>query len=281
MKKLCLMLSFIAFTSITVNAQKAIIRRNIEKDMEKKYGEPQRKKGKEELDKITYENDKRYADPTNKTEATLVFENTYFDKKGNVKEVNIDKIIFGKTGECMVMKQGDKDEVWWVYDYKGKANYMVTIRDKAAIKMPLINMQKMAEKMAKKEMEDAEQDPSQGWEVTDEYKTINGFNCRKFIYKYPSNPHYSSYEAWVSNDVKFDLSGNYVFGARLSSYKFPEDDKYKDMINGFMVRSILYNKKNTIVSQRDLKSIDKSADEKYFDMSAFKINDVLDMLGSD
>jgi hypothetical protein len=66
-----------------------------------------------------------------------------------------------------------------------------------------------------------------------------------------------------------------MLGARLSSYKFPENKELKEMPNGFMVRSVLYNKKGKPENQRDLVKLEKSADEKYFDMSVFKVNDIL------
>jgi hypothetical protein len=57
---------FIIFCCLSFNAtaQRAAVRNKIERDLEKKHAEPQRKKGKEEINKVTYENDKRYKDPT-------------------------------------------------------------------------------------------------------------------------------------------------------------------------------------------------------------------------
>jgi hypothetical protein len=66
-----------------------------------------------------------------------------------------------------------------------------------------------------------------------------------------------------------------MFGARLNEYKFPTDPKYKEMSNGFIVRSIFYDKKARPVQQRDLTQFTKTADEKYFDMSQFKVTDIL------
>jgi hypothetical protein len=256
-------------------AQRSAVERGIEKSMEKKYADPQRKKGKEEINKVTYENDKRYKDPNNKVQATVVFENTDFNKKGEVKSTSRDKIVFGKNGECMVMREGDKDEMWWVFNYADKANYMVSLRDKSAMKMPLINMKKMVEKAAQKEAEKMENGDKASWKSTEERQVVNGFNCRKFIYTYPDNAHFSTMDAWVSTEVKLELGDNYMLGARLSSYKFPENKDAKEMPNGFMVRSVLYNKKGKPDNQRDLVKLEKSADEKYFDMNAFKVNDIL------
>jgi hypothetical protein len=274
-----LVLCSCCFSSFTQYAQRAATRRaverNIERDMEKKYADPQRKKGKAEIEKVTYENDKRYQDPNNKVQATLSFETREFNKKGEVKNTTTDKIVFGKTGECMVMQEGSKNEIWFIYNYADKANYMVNVKDKTAMKMPLINFKKMVEKAAKKEAERMESGAQASWQATDERQTINGYSCRKFIYTYPDNPNFSRFDAWVSTEVKLDLSGNYMLGARLSSYQFPENPEYKEMANGFIVRSVLYNKKGNPENQRELIEFKKSADEKYFDMGPFKVMDIL------
>jgi len=273
-----LLLLAIGFT-IPLRAQEAAAKRKVEKDMEKKYADPQRKKGKEELKKITYENDKRFKDPTNKVQATLVFEDQQMDKKGKPKKLIRQRIVFGKTGECIVMNEGEKDEMRIIYNYADKANYMVSVKDKTAMKMPLINMEKMIEKGAQKETEKRKDVPSRGeWKSTGEKETINGFNCSKFIYTYNDNPRFSTMEAWMSTDVKLNLGDNYMLGARLSAYKFPANQQYKDMSGGFMVRSIMYDKKGNAVSQRDLTEFSKTADEKYFDLTGFQVKDLMDAL---
>lgn len=255
-------------------AQRTAAKKAVEQHMEKKYGDAPRKKGRDALDKVTYENDKRYQDPNNRVQATIAFETKDFNKKGAVKSTTRDKIVFGKTGECMVMREGEKDEMWLVFHYADKANYMVMLRDESAMKMPLINMKKMIEKGAQKEAARMEEGKA-SWKATEEWETISGYKCRKFIYTYPDNPHFSSMDAWFSTEVSLDLSDNYMLGARLRTYKFPDQKEYKDMVNGFMVRSVLYDKKGRPENQRDLVLFQKSADEKYFDLSPFKINDIL------
>lgn len=271
---LCLALSLLSFTPY---AQRSAIRRGIERNMEHKY-DAERKKGKAEIEKVTYENDTRYKDPNNRVQATIAFEDKDFNKKGEVKNTTLSKIVFGKTGECMVMQEGSKNETRMIYNYADKANYLVNVKDRTAMKMPLINMKKMMERGAQKEAERIDQGSNVSWKATEERAVINGFNCRKFIYTYSDNSRYTHMDAWVSSEVKLDLKDNYLMGARLNSYKFPEQTEYKDMINGFIVRSVLYNKKGTPENQRDLVELKKSADEKYFDLSGFKINDVLDGL---
>ena len=50
------------------------------------------------------------------------------------------------------------------------------------------------------------------------------------------------------------------------------------MPHGLTIRTVMYNKKGVVVSERDLKEFKKSADETYFDMSKFKVNDILGVL---
>ena len=263
---------------VVVNAQRATVKRQIKKDMEKKYADSQRVKGKSELEKITYENDKRYKDPTNKVQATIAFEDKELDKKGGVKKTMVQKIVFGKTGECIVMNEGDKDETWMIYNYADKANYVVSVKKKTAMKMPLINMQKMAEAGAKADAEKNVTGNTSSWKATGEKQNINGYNCTKYIYTYADNRHYATMDVWLSTELSLNLGDNYMFGARLNSYKFPANGQKNEMTGGVMVRTVLYDKKGNPVSQRDLKEFKKSADEQYFDMSKFKVTDVMGLL---
>jgi len=273
-----LLTAFGCISPVIADAQRGTVKRQVKKDMEKKYADPQREKGKAELEKITYENDKRYADPTNKVQATIAFEDKELNKKGEAKTTVVQKIVFGKTGECIVMNEGDKKETWMIYNYADKANYIVDVKKKTAIKMPLINMHKMTESGAKKNADKNDTISSNGWKATGEEQNINGYNCKKYIYTYPDNKSYSSMDMWMSDEVKLNLGDNYMFGARLNAYKIPANPQYKEMAHGFIVRSVLYDKKGVAVSQRDLKEFKKSADEQYFDMSKFKVTDVMGVL---
>ena len=273
-----LLLAIIFLHPVAAHAQRAIIRQQVKKDMEKKYADSQRIKGKTELEKITYENDKRYKDPTNKVQATVAYEDKELNKKGDVKKTMIQKTVFGKTGECIVMNEGDKNETWMIYNYADKANYMVNVKEKTAVKMPLINMQKMAEAGAKADAEKNGTDNHSAFKATGQKQNINGYNCTKYIYTYADNKKYSTMDMWLTNDINLNLGDNYMFGARLNAYKFPSSPQNNEMKGGVMVRTVLYDKKGNPVSQRDLKEFKKTADELYFDMSKFKVTDVMSLL---
>lgn len=262
----------------TANAQRGIIKRKIKQDMEEKYADPQRQKGKEELKKITYEHDKRFSDSLNRIQATIAFESMEIDKKGKTKNEMTQKIVFGKRGECIVMNEGEKNETWIIYNYADKANYMVNVKEKSAVKMPLISMRKMIEAGARYEAEKNATSSSNSWKNTGERQNVNGYPCVKYIYTFSNDRNYSSMDVWLSAEVRLNLGDNYMFGARLSAYNFPPNPAYKEMANGFIVRSVIYNKKGNPVSQRDLKEFKKSANESYFDMSKFKVTDVMGLL---
>jgi hypothetical protein len=269
---------FSLMNPVTANAQHSIVKQQVKKDMEKKYADSQRIKGKTELEKITYENDKRFKDPTNKVQATISYEDKQLNKKGEVKKSMVQKIVFGKTGECIVMNEGDKDESRMIYNYAEKANYMVNIKQKTAMKMPLINMQKMAEAGTKAEAEKNTTDNHSSFKATGEKQNINGYNCIKYIYTYTGNNKYSTMDMWLTNDINLNLGDNYMFGARLNAYKYPSNTQNKEMKGGVLVRTVLYDKTGNPVSQRDLKEFKNSADEQYFDMSKFKVTDVMGLL---
>jgi len=165
-----------------------------------------------------------------------------------------------------------------IYNYADKANYIVDVKKRTAMKMPLINMQKMAEASAKKDAEKNVTGNNSSWKATGEKQNINGYNCTKYIYTYNDNRNYSSMDVWMSTELSLNLGDNYMFGARLNAYKFPANPQYKEMANGFIIRSVLYDKKGNPVSQRDLKEFKKTADEQYFDMSKFKVTDVMGFL---
>jgi Domain of unknown function (DUF4412) len=141
----------------------------------------------------------------------------------------------------------------------------------------LINMQKMAEAGAKAEAERGTENHS-SFKATGEKQNINGYNCTKYVYTYTDNKKYSTMDMWLTNDVNLNLGDNYMFGARLNAYKFPASSQNKEMKGGVMVRTVLYDKNGTPVSQRDLKEFKKSADEQYFDMSKFKVTDLMGLL---
>lgn len=265
-------------------AQRGIIRskikNKIEQDMKEKHAEPQREKGKKALEDITYENDTRYPVPENPVQATLVMKTQTFKRNGKLDETMTTKLAFGKTGEAFIMNEGNKDESRMLFDYKGAATYMVNEKEKTAIKMPMINFQKMAEKMAQQGPE-MEADTGK-WQRTDEIADINGYKARKYIYTNPEEK--TKVDAWVTQDISIDLSGNHLFGGQIKDFsnwaktdaKVIEDE---NLPRGLMVRSVYYEKnRDTPSSQMDITSFEKSSDPKYFKLDGYEVMDILGKL---
>ncbi len=256
------------------------IKEKVEQDMKEKHAEPQREKGRKALEDITYENDTRYPVPENPVQATIGMEMKSFKKNGKLDETNTTKMIFGNTGECVVMNEGDKNETRMLFDYKGAATYMINEKEKTAMKMPMINFQKMAEKMAGNF--DVMEDDSGHWERTGEKKEINGYNCEKYVYTNPKEK--TKMDVWVTPDINIDLSGNHLFGGQIKDFSTmvaedPQVAQNDNFPRGVMVRMVQYEKNRSTPSmQMDITTFKKSSDPKYFDLDGYEVNDILGKL---
>lgn len=256
------------------------IKNKIEKNMKEKYAEPQREKGREALKDITYENDSRYPIPENPVKATLAMETKTFKKNGKLQETHKAKIIFGDTGECMIMNEGEKNETRMLFDYKGAATYMIDTKEKVATKMPMINFQKIGEAMAKTEID--MEDDAGVWIKTDEKMKINGYNCQKYVYT--NSKEKTRMDVWVTPDVTIDLSGNHLFGSQIKDFSAGSENVNTNSLDenfprGMMIRNVYYEKnRDTPSLQMDVTSFKNTSDPKYFDLSGYEINDILGKL---
>lgn len=272
-----LMIGLIAFPC-AADAQRSYIRskirQNIERDMEKKYVEPQKEKGRQAIRDNTYENDKRYPVPENPVQATLTLQTKNFKNNGNLKSTMNAKMVFGLTGECMIMNEGEKDETRLLFDYKKAATYTVNPKEKTAMKMPMINFTKMVDRMSRNQ---PQTDDGGKWEKTSEQKNINGYNCRKYIYTDDEKNHM---DIWVTRDISIDLSDNHLFGSNIKSFAADsEQTAAPNAPRGLMIRNIYYEKGAAAPSmQIDIKSFKKSYDPAYFDLSSYKVTDILGKL---
>src|SRR5690606_25676818 len=166
------------------------------------------------------------------------------------------------------------------FDYKGAAMYMIDPKQKTATKMPMINFQKLAEKLASSPVN--LEDDNGKWERTNEQEEINGFNCRKYIYI--NTKEKTKVHAWVTQNISIDLSGNHLFGGQIMDFsKIPAvataSKLDENVPNGMMVRSVYFEKNHDSPSmQMDITSFKKISDPAYFDLSDYEISDVLGKL---
>lgn len=271
-----LLLWSVFFLSVSVSAQpgRSYVRHGVERKVEQQMDSTYRKKGQKAVRDVTYDNDTRYKNPNNKMQATVTYLDSTF-KKDRVKGIMSTTLIFGKQGEAYVTRDEEKgkDIQWFIFNYADKANYIVQPEHRTAMKMPLINFKRMMEKTAEREAERTAADGGPTLQATDEYGSINGYRCRKFV---QAGQRGTSTDLWVSNAIRLDLSGNYMMGARLDAYRFPDNPQYKDLAKGFIVRSVYYDDRGKVKYTRTLSAFNKGkADEKYFDLSGYKITDVL------
>jgi len=275
---------FLVLFLAPVQAQRGFIKNKIKQkvqnDMKEKHAEPERKKGKEALEDITYENDTRYPVPENPVQATLVMEMKTFKKNGKLDDSVTSKIVFGNTGECIITNVGEKDETRMLYDYKGAATYVINEKEKTAIKMPMINFQKMMEGMSKSNFGSESMD-SGTWERTGEKKEINGFKCEKYVYTNPEEK--TKMEIWATQNIPVDLSGNHLLGGQINDFsKMAKTDRAvadPNIPKGMMVRSVQYEKnRETPSAQMDVVTLNKSSDPAYFDLSNYTVTDIMGKL---
>jgi len=266
--------------SAPLHAQRGMIKRKIKNDMKEKYAEPEREKGRDAVRDVTYENDTRYPIPENPVKATLAMEIKSFKKNGKLDDTNTTKLVFGETGECMIMNENDKNETRMLFDYKGAAMYMVNPKQKSATKMPMINFQKMAQRMAEHQMD--LDDDTGTWERTNEQKEINGYKSRKYVYTNAEEKTIT--HVWVTQDITIDLSENHLFGGQVKNFINSPAVANSSKIDenaprGMMIRSVYFEKnRDTPSMQMDVTEFSENSDPNYFDLSNYEVIDVLSKL---
>lgn len=272
--KVMLSALLLSFASDSV-AQRGYIRGKIRQNIEKDVSEKQRERGRKEIKDNTYENDRRYPDPKLRVNATLVMQTRTFKKDGRTDNDTKSKYVFGPKGECMVMNMGDKNETRMLFDYEKKANYIINVKDKTAMKMPMINMEKMIQQAQKKQ---GGKEKSGTFTKTSEEKTINGHNCTKYVYTGADG---EKADMWFAKNAQLKLTRDHIFGTSIKQLTeaAPQSAQKGDTPEGMMMRSVFYDKKTGKPSmQSDVLSFDNKYDPAYFDLSGYKVNDILDGL---
>lgn len=275
-KPLILLLILGFGSSAVVDAQPTSVKRKVKESMKEEYAEPQREKGREAIRGVSYENDTRFTDTENRVQATIDMQMKSYKKNGKTKDEINSKVIFGPSGECMASHIGTNDESRIIFNYADAANYIVNVEDKTAMKMPLINVGKMVKGMAQA-MPDPEE-PEGSWKKTSEQQTINGFNSQKYVY---TDNDGTSMEIWATKDITIDLRDNYLLGTQIKDYAIEMEGKPNSDPNiprGVAVRTLSYDKNGNLTTQMDITQFEKSYDPVYFDLSNYKVIDIIDKL---
>lgn len=133
--------------------------------------------------------------------------------------------------------------------------------------MPLINMRK---RLVEEQTKIASH--SEKWSATNEKKSINGYTCTKYIYT-ADNGDYIEY--WVTQQHVVSINPLFIYGNQIN---YSTVKGASNIPKGFMISSSLYKKNGKMQHTRILTSVSQKVDENYFDITSYKMNDVLDVL---
>lgn len=244
MKSTLVGLVLILVISNYTSAQNTYGRREAEKDVEKKY-EGDRQKGvnavDERLDKWE-ENDKvkrAKIEPFPAMSMSMTIE--YPEKPKNNMTVD----YYFKNYECAAIftsqkTNGSMDRM--IMNFKdGKSTMLMT--DKKGRKTGMVMEMKNYDWAIKNAVDKNNKKVENGdasITATDEYKTIEGYKCRKYLFEDQNN----KMDLWVCKDVGMDyLKFNRAAGSAFSNSKTPGGDAYRKAgIDGVVIQTHIYPK---------------------------------------
>lgn len=252
----------------SVHAQRNYVRRAIEKDMEKKY-EDDRQKGvnavDERLDKWEESDKAKRASMEPFPTMSMSMSIEYPEKPKN----NVTIHYYFKNYSCASIFKMEKESNGMdrmIMNFKdGKSTLLMTDRKgrKTGMVMELKNFD-WAVKSGMEKNNKLLEDGDATITATDEYKTIEGYKCRKYLYE---DQNYKS-EMWVSNSVgiehfKFNKA---VFSAFANSKNPNNNAYYKAGMNGVVIQTHMYPKggrsEEAIMTMKNIKA-DYAPDEMF------------------
>ncbi len=164
----------------------------------------------------------------------------------------------------MIMNFKEGKSVMLMTDKKGK---------KTGMKMELKSFDWVAKSAVKKDQAMLEKGEAE-IKATDEYKTIEGYKCRKYIYE---NDKYIS-ELWVTNDNKLDYvkMNNALFNVFANSKDPNQNAYYKAGMKGFTIQTHMMPKdkrmQECIMTMKDIKL--GSVPAEMFSTAGYEITDM-------
>ncbi|MBK6329907.1 MAG: DUF4412 domain-containing protein [Bacteroidetes bacterium] len=260
MKQLLLIVFFSILCGNIAMAQRYYIRKAIEKDMEKKHA-ADKQKGEDAVDERldTWEaNDKASREkisPFPTMSMSMVIE--YPEKPKN----NVTLDYYFKNYECASVFKMQKENSGidrMIMNFKaGTSTMLMTDRKgkKTGMTMELKNydwVAKNAVNKSNKMLEDGDATIT----PTDEYKTIEGYKCRKYLYE---DQNYKS-DMWVSNQVGMDYMqfNQAAYSAFANAKNQNNNAYYKAGIHGVVIQHHMYPKggrsEEAIMTLKNIKS---------------------------
>lgn len=274
MKKLLFpFLALFLFVNI-MHAQRSYVKKAVEKDMEKKYGDDQ-KKGEgavdERLDKWEETDKAKRAgiEPFPAMSMSMTIE--YPGKPKN--NMSID--YYFKNYDCASVfktEKGNNGMDRMIMNFKdGKSTMLMT--DKKGKKTGMIMELKNFDWAIKNEVEKSNkmmEDGDATFTATDEYKTIEGYKCRKYIYEDQNNKS----DMWICNNVgidhiKYNRAAYSVFA---NSKNAGNNAYYKAGTNGVVIQMHMYPKgrgEEAIMTMKNIKP--GVAPEEMFSTAGYEV----------
>lgn len=284
MNKLIVLSSILIFTIFSQDlfaqpgrgAVRSAVKSSVKKEVRETHVEPQRDKGREAIKEVTYGDKDAVVPKSQRGNGTLTMEYRTYKKNGKLSEELFSLFELSTIGEVVTTDRVKKNKtntskVFMKYD--DNAHYFINVEENTATKMPMRHMQKAMAKGLEGYTKNL--DPKGTWTATGNSKNINGFNCKEYIY---TEDETKKNVFWLATNI---FSKPIFFHTYIP---FPADLKTTDNINKapFPANSTIikaeFYEKDVKVSEFEIKSYSTKSDPKSFDISKYRIVDILDSL---
>lgn len=255
---------------------RGVARSAIKQEIKKQHAEPQREKGREAIKEVTYEDKSAVVPMSQRGNATLKMEYRTYKKNGKLTEEIHSTFELSTIGELITsstIKKKKETTTKVLMKYDDNAHYFINEEERTATKVPMRHLQKAMKKGMEKYIQNTESTGT--WTTTGSQKSINGFNCFEYIYTDEEG-----------NKNVFWIAAN-VFKKQLhfhSFLPFPTDLKTEKEVNkapfpanATIIKAEFY-KDDVKITEFEIKSYQSTSDPKSFDISNYRVIDVLDGL---
>lgn len=237
MKQVLIVFAFIFSVSINGFSQRGYVRKAIEKNQEEKH-QDEKNKGEKAVDERLDAWDASDKKMRDKIEPFPTMSYT-MDMEYPKKPKHNGSIDYSYKGyQCATNMHMDNDrnqETRTIMNFKeGKSIMLMTDKKgkKTGMEMELKMIDWGARAAVNKENEMLKNGDAE-LKATDEYKTIEGYKCRKYEYR---NQKYIS-DIWITNDVKFDYNHyNRALASVYSTQPYAQMEYYKSGMKGIAIQ---------------------------------------------
>jgi len=247
-----ILLSLLVFIPLFTWAQRGYVERAIEKNYDKKYGEPGAKKGNDWFNNhlLNVDVEESYTFPT-----SIKMHITNY-KNGKVKDESDIQYYFNADGTIIGYKVTDdnkkrKEDQFVIYDYIKNAMIMLNEKDHTGM---AININAFRSKEAIDQRDEdirsgKSKETSTTCKATGKTKTIRGYSCTGYsCYDLETD---TRSEVWVTNSIKFDTKKMDTRNP-LAAYYFGK------AYNGMMMEGNIY-KGEELTSTLEVMEVNKTA----------------------